>query len=340
MNNNILISNIVVNDEHTNNTNTPKNYSITNPIYTNNQATNEPRQTIQQTHQVIKSQYSTKYTNIRKIRSKYIIKLVFNNLTPKKKYTLIQYNKSLQTKLELNLEDYKFLATIMDIVGKFKVQPDIIKYAINDPLFYDKNNQPVPINEINKDEYYLTHIVFATKYFQYIKFTKIYSTRFITYKKYVSLNKSPYFTDNLIIQTKGQPFITMMNNTNHKRVINHLTILPYKNCELSVIFEFKTTTLLIEELNINNIQSFHASLKDIKFIRQINTNQIEIVQNLIEAHIACSITYIQDCKTQDQYEQIEKVIQSLNFSDYRHHIFNVNHSIELHIVKDNDPYSI
>jgi len=154
----------------------------------------------------------------------------------------------------------------MDIVGNFKMQPDIIKYAINNPLFYNKNNQLVPMNGINKDEYYLTHIVLATKYFQHIKFTKIYSTRFITCTKYVSLNKSPYFTDNLIIQTKGQPFITMMNNTNHKRIINHLTILPYKNCELSVIFKFKTITLLIEELNINNIQSFNVSPKGIKFI--------------------------------------------------------------------------
>jgi hypothetical protein len=228
----------------------------------------------------------------------------------------------------------------MDVVGKFKIQPSIIKHAINNPLFYNRNNQLVPTNKISENEFYLTHITFATKYFSFIRFTKIYTTKFFTSNKYLSLDKSPYFTDNLIIQTKGQPFIIIMNNTDHKRVINHLTILPYENYELSVIFKFNTMTLLIEELNINSIKSFNMFPKNIKFIRQINTNQIEIVQDLIESHIACSIMFTQDCKTQEQYKQTLEIIQSFNFSDYRHHIFNLNYSLELYIVKDSDPYFI
>jgi hypothetical protein len=228
----------------------------------------------------------------------------------------------------------------MDVIGKFKIQPDAIKYSISKPLFYNQLNQPVSSSSINKDEIYLTHIKLATKYFQYLKLIKIYTTKFIVHKKCVSLDKIPYFSDSLTIETNGQSPLILRNDTNHKRMINHLIIIPYNNDELSLIFKFTTMTLIIERLTINNIKKINVSPINIKFIRQIETNQPEIIQYLIESHVACSIIFKQECNTQEQTKQIERLIQSLNFHEYRHHLFNSFDSVELHIVKDNDPFSI
>ena len=53
--------------------------------------------------------------SIKKIRSIYIIKKLFSNLTLKKKYYLIRYSKDIQNKLEINIQDYK------KVSGRYKI---------------------------------------------------------------------------------------------------------------------------------------------------------------------------------------------------------------------------
>ena len=53
--------------------------------------------------------------NIQKIKSKYILKKIFNNLHKSKSFTIIKYNKTVQNKLNISLNDYKIYYNEIEI---------------------------------------------------------------------------------------------------------------------------------------------------------------------------------------------------------------------------------
>ena len=55
-----------------------------------------------------KDKYLKNIKLLENIKSKYIIKLLFSNLDEKVKLKTIKYNKRLQKKIDINLNNYKF----------------------------------------------------------------------------------------------------------------------------------------------------------------------------------------------------------------------------------------
>ena len=53
--------------------------------------------------------------NIQKIKSKYILKKIFNNLHKSKSFTIIKYNKKVQNKLDISVNDYKIYYNEIEI---------------------------------------------------------------------------------------------------------------------------------------------------------------------------------------------------------------------------------
>ena len=66
-----------------------------------------------------------------RVRSKYILKQIFDNLKPKLLLSLINYNKNFQKKLEIKIEDFKKLSFITEIELKLgKEMIHISKYIL------------------------------------------------------------------------------------------------------------------------------------------------------------------------------------------------------------------
>ena len=73
-----------------------------------------------------------------KIKSKYILKIIFSYINPKISLGIIKYNKKIQSKLELSLEDYKGYNQIeIDIIPI-----DCLPKKSNDIIFIEKGTEP------------------------------------------------------------------------------------------------------------------------------------------------------------------------------------------------------
>ena len=54
---------------------------------------------------------------LNKIRNKYLLKTIFDNLLELKQFQLIKYNKKIQNKIEISLQDYQlFKKIIIEII--------------------------------------------------------------------------------------------------------------------------------------------------------------------------------------------------------------------------------
>ena len=100
---------------------------------------------------------------IDKIKSKYILKQIFHNLKQNKMLTIIQYNKNLQNKLGLGIEDYKYSyeKIIVEIIPKQNFDCTYSKYYFirlknNDERYYhiyfDDNKEEIKRPFFNKNE--------------------------------------------------------------------------------------------------------------------------------------------------------------------------------------------
>ena len=69
---------------------------------------------------------------INNIKSRYILKIIIEHLIKKNYFKLFRYNKELQTKLDINLDDYKriFNSIEMELIPIEKLKPDIKYYFI------------------------------------------------------------------------------------------------------------------------------------------------------------------------------------------------------------------
>ena len=56
-----------------------------------------------------------------KIKSKYIIKEIFNNMKNKRKLKIIKYNKKLYNKLDLEKKDFKVYEILQEFNNKYNI---------------------------------------------------------------------------------------------------------------------------------------------------------------------------------------------------------------------------
>ena len=96
------------------------------------------------------------------LKSKYILQLIFDNLSKRKSLNFIKYNKNIQNKINININDYKEFSEIyssieMEITpvnnkyGKFiniKNQGDLKYFHI----YFDNNKEEIKRNHLDKNE--------------------------------------------------------------------------------------------------------------------------------------------------------------------------------------------
>ena len=96
------------------------------------------------------------------IKSKYILQFIFDNLSKRKSLNFIKYNKNIQNKIDININDYKEFSEIyssieMEIIpvnnkyGKFiniKNQGDLKYFHI----YFDNNKEEIKRNHLDKNE--------------------------------------------------------------------------------------------------------------------------------------------------------------------------------------------
>ena len=71
-----------------------------------------------------------KKCNIFNIKSKYLIKEIFNKLNPVKTFRIIKYNKNITNKLDINIED--FLGIEIELIPKKYLYTQFIQKNVND----------------------------------------------------------------------------------------------------------------------------------------------------------------------------------------------------------------
>ena len=96
------------------------------------------------------------------LKSKYILQFIFDNLSKSKSLNFIKYNKNIQNKIDININDYKEFSEIyssieMEIIpvnnkyGKFiniKNQGDLKYFHI----YFDNNKEEIKRNHLDKNE--------------------------------------------------------------------------------------------------------------------------------------------------------------------------------------------
>ena len=96
---------------------------------------------------------------LEKINSKYILKIVFNNLEKKKLYDILKYNKNIRKRINISISDYKEYSEKYSSI-EIKIKPSNNKYGkfINEKeeiyyhIYFNNNEKEIKREYINKDE--------------------------------------------------------------------------------------------------------------------------------------------------------------------------------------------
>ena len=74
---------------------------------------------------------------IENIKSRYILSKIYDNMTKKKKFQIVKYNKRIQNRLNLDVNDYKEYCEIeIEIIPTKGKYGKFINIKENDELFY------------------------------------------------------------------------------------------------------------------------------------------------------------------------------------------------------------
>ena len=55
------------------------------------------------------------------VKSKYIIKVIFENINNKRKLNIIKYNKKIKIKLDIDNKDFEIYITLKEFIYKYKI---------------------------------------------------------------------------------------------------------------------------------------------------------------------------------------------------------------------------
>ena len=99
------------------------------------------------------------YTSLKKVKSKYILAQIFDNLKQIKKLEIIKYNKNIKKKLKTRINDYKKAYSTIEIenipkekeYGRFIYFPNK-KGEFNYHIYFNGNREEILRTELNEDD--------------------------------------------------------------------------------------------------------------------------------------------------------------------------------------------
>ena len=89
------------------------------------------------------------------VKSKYILKQIYDNLKINIFLNIIRHNKSLQQKLDININDYKIASSIkIDIIPESNSNREFINLYDKNKIhiYFDDNKEEIKRNYMKKDE--------------------------------------------------------------------------------------------------------------------------------------------------------------------------------------------
>jgi len=98
--------------------------------------------------------FNKKNIIIKKIRSKYIVKVIFDNLKQNKLLNIIHYNKKYQTLMKIKLKDYinEFSKIVIEIITKKNEYGKFIKFRENAQIYFNDNEEDIKWKNIIKND--------------------------------------------------------------------------------------------------------------------------------------------------------------------------------------------
>ena len=106
----------------------------------------------------IKNAFDFKATSFKKVKSNYILKLIFNNLHTNKLLEIIRYNKKIQNRLNKDIDYYKrYLQIEIEITPLDNIYGNFINISNNDDknyyhICFNDNKEEIKRNYINKED--------------------------------------------------------------------------------------------------------------------------------------------------------------------------------------------
>ena len=94
---------------------------------------------------------------LKKIRSKYILKQIFDNLKENKLLEIIRYNKNIQNKLNKKLKDFikEYSKIVIEIIPKENTYDKFIcvpkKYESYYHIYFNGNKEEIKRKKLNED---------------------------------------------------------------------------------------------------------------------------------------------------------------------------------------------
>ena len=91
---------------------------------------------------------------LKKIRSKYIVKRIFDNLKQNKLLNIIHYNKEYQKLMKIKLKDYinEFLKIEIEIIPKENEYGKFISSIVNAQIYFNDNEKEIKKKKITKKD--------------------------------------------------------------------------------------------------------------------------------------------------------------------------------------------
>ena len=98
------------------------------------------------------------FDKLEKIKSKFILKMIFNNLLKKKFFVIIKFINNIKKRIDININDYKAFSELIEIeiktankkYGKFiNIKKEDKKYY---HIFFNNNEEEIKRNYINEGE--------------------------------------------------------------------------------------------------------------------------------------------------------------------------------------------
>ena len=212
------------------------------------------------------------------VKSKYILKEIFNNLVENKKLNIIRYNKMIQDKLNININDY--IATLnieLEIIiiengsGNFINISKTKKYY--QIYFINKNND---INLVNRD--FINLIDDATKIKVIIdKEIKSFKGLFKDCRIIKTINFTKFNRKDIVNMSD------MLNECSALEEINFYNFKTDNVTDMSYMFNECSSLkkLNLSKFNTNNVTNMNYMFNQCSFITELNicnfyTNKLEI----------------------------------------------------------------